>query len=272
MAKNNIYICPEQVSLFAVSYDQDVSDWPGNHSHPFWELILFERGNGTHFINDTAYPFMPGNMALLSPTDFHHWINEDGMTHDCFKAKFAFGLYNSRFSKACNFPQFPAVSNLCDMDFEKALQIFRILNDENNESDLSGNTALSMDLIESLLILLCRNLPSSRQAQQESYGNSRKILMYIQEHFTEPITVSDAAKALNYSPKYFSRLFSREFGVAFQEYLKVIRLNYAYHLLKHSDHPVIDICYSSGFRSPTYFSTAFKEKFGISPSQLRKNM
>lgn len=270
MVKGNVYLCPEQVSLYTVSHDQNVSDWYINHNHPFWELVVFEHGEGKHFINHIAYPFKPGCIALLSPTDVHCWTNDEGTTHDCFKVRFSFSLYNNRFSEICKFSQFPAVATLSNRDFEKAMQILHILADEYSEPNLTESNTMAVDMIEALLILLQRSLPGNRNVRKDTRSKSQKILLYIQEHFSEPITVTGAAQALNYSPKYFSRLFSNEFGITFQEYLKSIRLNYAYHLIMHSDNPIIDICYSSGFHSPTYFSTAFKDKYGQSPNSLRK--
>lgn len=74
-----------------------------------------------------------------------------------------------------------------------------------------------------------------------------------QQHYSEPITIGDVAKTLNYSPKHFGKLFLKQMGVKFQEYLKSLRLNYTYHLILFSDRPIADICYETGFHSPTYF-------------------
>ena len=252
---NKANFCSVLDETFSVSYDNNINDCPP-HGHPFCELILFTQGTGQHIINSSSYPFSPGCVALLSPSDTHGWKNDTGSRHCCVKLRFSYTFYFSHLSELCCFKFLPVTTRLCDSDYNTAVQLLGLLYQEQQNSSRINSALFAENLIEQILILLQRNLPGHKNDPSKNQLISRKILQYLDAHFREPISAYDAAKALNYSPKYFSHIFSREFHVPFQDYLHSLRLNYAFMLVKYSDQPIIDICYQAGFRSPSYFSTA----------------
>ena len=265
MATQTIKNCPALEHLYSIDFHRNQPDYPP-HRHSFWELILFERGEGIHTINGTDHPFQAGDICLLSPTDIHYITNLPGTTRDCTKIKFGYNIWHNHLRNCCQFTQFPVMATLSEEDYCYARQQLKMLYSEHTRQEQTDNAAFSLNLIASIMILLQRNLPNPIQADA---GKTRKILLYLQEHFCEPITITDVATALNYSPKYFSRLFVKELGIPFHEYLNDLRLNYAYHLIKYSNLSVGDVCYDTGFSSPSYFSKSFRQKYGISPNQLR---
>ena len=271
MSESKIVICPEPTHLYSIRRDTN-RDYNGRaHRHCFWELILFERGEGIHTINGTDYPFRAQDLALLAPSDIHQLRSEKGTTFDSTKVGFTYNIYSNHMKDICRFDHFPVIVSLSDADYAKALSLLDLLSDEYAAPQLPGTDVFSMNILEQLLVLVARNLPEQKNAQAIDTKSSRNILLYIQQHFSEPITITDVANALNYSPKYFGKLFLKQMGVTFQDYLKSLRLNYAYHLIQYSDRSIIDICYETGFSSPTYFSKSFKQKYGFSPNHLRKN-
>lgn len=271
MPENGIIICPELTHLYSIRRDINSTGNGRMHRHPFWELILFIRGEGRHTINGITYHFRPHDLSLLAPSDFHQLCAEENTSFDSIKVGFTYNIYSGQLKNICSFDRFPINVSLGDADYKKMIALLEMLDDEYAAPQLPGSDAFSMNLLEQLVILVARNLPEQKNTQVMDADNSRKILLYIQQHFTEPISINDAAKALNYSPKYFGKLFLQQMGLSFQEYLKDLRLNYAYHLIQYSDRTIIDICYETGFRSPTHFSKSFKQKYGFPPNHLRKN-
>ena len=65
------------------------------------------------------------------------------------------------------------------------------------------------------------------------------------------------------------RLFQRHFGVSPLEYRNKLRMEAAGRLVAHSTLPMKEIAERLGYRSPLYFSTAFRRTFGLSPSRYR---
>ena len=271
MPETAVITCPELTRLYTVRTDHGSKGNGRSHRHSFWELILFEAGEGIHTINGIDYPFAPRNLALLAPSDIHQLRPAENTTFDSTKVGFSYNIYSDHLKDICRFDQFPVIVSLNDSDYRKASYLFELLKDEYAALQLPGTEVFSINILEQLLILLVRNLPERKNNQATDSKNARRILLYIQQHFSEPITITDVAKALNYSPKYFGKLFLKQMGVTFQDYLRSMRLNYAYHLIQYSDRSIIDICYETGFSSPTYFSKSFKQKYGFSPNKLRKN-
>ncbi len=267
MAKQPVESCPALEYVYSISRDRSCIDSEA-HRHTFWELILFESGEGVHTINGAPYPLHSGVIVLLSPTDTHGWTNASGTLHDCTKVRFSYNIWHNHLKDLCQAWQFPVVAELSAEDYQKALQLLDLLYAEYHMEQQTDKASLALHLIASLLLLIKRNLPGKADIDD---SKTRAILLYVQEHFCEPISITDVANALNYSPKYFSRLFTQELGIPFREYIHTQRLNYAYHLIKYSQLPITDVCYQTGFRSLAHFSKSFKSKYGLSPNHLRKN-
>lgn len=97
-----------------------------------------------------------------------------------------------------------------------------------------------------------------------------KAERYIDDNFTEKITLSDLSEHVHLSPNYFQRLFSKVNGISPREYITEKRLKYAAELILTSDLDMLEVAMSSGFSSQSYFNYCFKKKMGISPIKFRE--
>ena len=75
------------------------------------------------------------------------------------------------------------------------------------------------------------------------------------------------ASMSNYSPSYFSRLFTRIYGIPFSQYLAEYRVDRAKKLLMNESLTLQEISQKAGFSSTSYFCSVFKKKTGKSPRQ-----
>lgn len=107
-------------------------------------------------------------------------------------------------------------------------------------------------------------------ADSRSTPPIRIVKRYIAEHYSEDISLSDAAKIVNLSPVYLSRLFKKEEGINFLDYLNQYRIDISKNLLKDVKHNILETASLSGFGSTKYFSKIFKKTVGITPSEYRK--
>ncbi|MDE5793621.1 MAG: helix-turn-helix transcriptional regulator, partial [Muribaculaceae bacterium] len=62
------------------------------------------------------------------------------------------------------------------------------------------------------------------------------------------------------------------FGLSPSVYIRNVRLEAACRLLKETDLPIVDVAMRTGFSSAKYFSSTFKEKYGILPSKFRAEL
>ena len=99
---------------------------------------------------------------------------------------------------------------------------------------------------------------------RDSSADICDILLYINEHFTEDLTLDSLAARFGYSPQYFSRIFHRYMKINLTEYINVARVNYARKQLSHGK-SVAEIAFESGFGSMPSFYRAYKKVFGELP-------
>jgi AraC-like DNA-binding protein len=83
------------------------------------------------------------------------------------------------------------------------------------------------------------------------------------------LNVNEIGRELGMSRVQVYRKVKALLGYSVNDYIISVRLKKAKLLLLHSDKTIADISYEVGFSSPTYFSTAFKGKFNLSPKEFR---
>lgn len=125
--------------------------------------------------------------------------------------------------------------------------------------------------LSSLWLAMCKNIILP-QRQKESVISLRmqKILHFIEEHFSENITLSDLSASANISKSECSRCFKISLNTTPYKYLTEYRLSKAAELLRETVEPVGNIAASVGFHQMSHFGKCFKEKTGYSPKVYRE--
>ena len=101
-------------------------------------------------------------------------------------------------------------------------------------------------------------------------GKLYPVLSYINQNYRSPITLEQLAARAYLSVPYLSKLFRKETGVSYLEYLTNIRLKAAVHDLIYTKEPVTRIAMNSGFSGIKTFNSQFRKKYGCSPGEYRK--
>lgn len=97
----------------------------------------------------------------------------------------------------------------------------------------------------------------------------REIITYVNEQYTDKITLDDVAARVGFSREYFCRFFKQHMGITFLRYLNEVRISHAGRLISTTDLPVSEVMSKSGFTNQTLFNRLFKEIYGVSPRQAR---
>ena len=100
----------------------------------------------------------------------------------------------------------------------------------------------------------------------------KTIINYLDANYMKKITLDDIATIAGYHPNYTSEIISKTLGISFTEYLQRKRLAKATNDLKQSDKKISDIAFYHGFSNVRSFNSAFREKFGRSPSEYRESL
>lgn len=97
-----------------------------------------------------------------------------------------------------------------------------------------------------------------------------QAIAYLEQHFTEPLTVNELSEIVNLSPFYFSRLFRKHTNMSPHAYQVHLRITLARQLLASSGQAVEQIGENCGFSSPQHFIRCFKQHVGCTPHQYRQ--
>lgn len=113
-------------------------------------------------------------------------------------------------------------------------------------------------------------LPLVRQKSGGDLNLEQQILLYLDEHYTEELSLECLAKTFGISRFQLSRLFSDKLKTTFPGYLNARRLEYASELLLTTNQSVTTIALDAGFGSSRSFFREFKNSFHTTPSAFRR--
>jgi len=102
------------------------------------------------------------------------------------------------------------------------------------------------------------------QEGEKSSNLVKKVLEYIAEHFTEPLSLQELAQMFYVSKYHLSHEFSREVGTSVYRYIMLKRLLHARQMLSDGAAPG-EVFSSCGFTDYANFYRAFKAEYGVSP-------
>ncbi len=230
------------------------------HYHSFYEIYYLELGECHYLIEGKLFEMVKGDIVFIPKGMIHKTsyegphsrllINCAGNYLENIKLKEAFVYRNEKYTG----------------------EIYNVLKNIEKEY-LSGDEfsdSLIKGYMQQLLAIVCRT--------ENKYKNTRHQNKYVktalnilEEDFTSDITLSSVALKFGVSPEHFSRIFKKETGLGFNEYLSLLRLKKAETLLKKNEYlSVSEVAFSCGFNDSNYFCEKFKKVYGISPLKFKK--
>jgi AraC family transcriptional regulator len=113
-------------------------------------------------------------------------------------------------------------------------------------------------------------IKENERIRKEYTGRINKAIDFIENHIHDELNLKLVAKAANFSPYHFHRIFSTYTGETLYSFIKRLRLEKAASFLLDNRYlPVTEIAEKCGFSSLPIFSRAFKEYFGMSATEFR---
>lgn len=127
-------------------------------------------------------------------------------------------------------------------------------------------------LLRSLLqscVLLLRRLLLQTAVAQPAPTILQEMNIYLNEHYTEPISLGELAARYGLSLAYFSKVFKTEFGVSPIKYITRLRMEASRRLLRRSMVTIAEVAQQVGYANAFYFNRMFRAYYGETPGALR---
>lgn len=253
------------------------------HDHEFHELIVVLAGEGVHVTKTARYPIRKGDAFVIHPGDAHAYRTTRGLA-----------IANVLFEAD---RLIPAESDLCKLAGYHALftvePAMRMRHGVRTPLKLSAaELAVVTDLITNMKREIDSRQPAyramtaalfvqmagflsrcyTRMEDPERHPLARMgtVLSYMEEHFTELVTLEQLARTAHMSRCSLYRAFKRSLGASPIDYLIRLRIQKAAEILLREDMNVTETAFRMGFSDSNYFSRQFRRVMGMSPRSFRK--
>lgn len=139
-----------------------------------------------------------------------------------------------------------------------------------SESLHSADSAAVKNMFLRLMLSMRLDIPPKDVQMDEDVV--RKIRHYIDTNYEKDISLITLSKHFFISKYQISRLFKKQFGINYSDYILKVRMEAAEMILANSNEKIDDIARRVGFEETSYFSRVFSKYFGMAPREYRKSL
>ena len=252
------------------------------HSHNFYELVYVIDGCAEQTLCESTVHVQKGDYFIIDYGSYHSYSN--CRNFEIINCLFMPEFIDKTLSGCTSFAQLitnylirfnytilskvPANNVFTDTD-GRICALFESLLEEYTSGKHGFIELMRCALIE----ILVRSLRSIVDpAKPQRHATTLKLTRYVDEHFAENISLSHLGRELNFSLPYLSRLFHREVGISFQQYLQKTRIEHSCRLLAETRMSITQIAQEVGYSDTKHFSKIFRETVHMSPREFRRNV
>lgn len=230
----------------------------GNFVRSNYLIHYIHKGSGTYSVRGHSYELKANDAFLIYPDEITYYVASESDPWEYSWVEFN-GTAVSKYLSATRFtPDEPVIysaknaeSAICEL--------------AETESD---NPYAITALLYKFLGELVTNKPKSGSMADEYV---KAAISYIHTFYYETdINVDRISSYVGIDRSYLYRLFKEKMGISPKKYIVEYKLKTAAKLLKETGLSVGQVALSAGFDDQLYFSTAFKNHYGVSPTKYRK--
>ncbi len=258
-------------SVGSWKYDS-ISAQEGN----FLEGIYVEEGSLTVTIDDTSYTLVPKNLILINANTPHKLHVTENAPGNILRFSLSFDETET--------PVFPGLLNVLNISLDicrmmlslnQALVFPDARSLRNNLSRLAKEYDGRRDHVHMTTLayhLLCElsRLPLTAKSNVQAYVE--KADTYIHDTFYQIKNNEQIAAHVGLNGTYLERIYKKYYGISLWECVTVCRLAAARELLLQPELPIKEIETRIGFSNRQTFFLQFKKRYGMSPSEYRKQI
>ncbi len=253
------------------------------HTHEFAELVLVNRGCGTHRTKSGAYPVTAGDIFVVLGNEAHGYtelrdLNLINIIYD--RSRVDMPEYDIRqlpgfhalFTLEPEYRQqhrFASRLHLSLEDLDRACDLVARLETEIVYGE-PGSWFMAIAVFMQMVGFLSRRYAASPSPDAGNLLGIGEVIGFLEHHYAEVITLDQLTEIAGMSKSSLLRAFRRALGVTPIDYLLRTRIDRAKELLRASEQSITDIAFDCGFRDSNYFSRQFRKATGASPSAYRR--
>lgn len=269
------------------AYYEDMSLHPGGyvpwHWHPDVEFTALLQGAMRLSTNNRSFVIKAGEGAFVNSNVLHYKESLPGgnviALTQVFDAQLLYGAHKSVFEQKYVAPVIECKELeamhllLSEPNQRRMLELLKSSYDAADREAYGYEFAVRNDLSE-VWRLLCQEaedvLRSKKVVMSQSEERIKKMMLFIQEHFEDKLSLEEIAASANISGRECLRCFQQNLNTTPFTYLLEYRVRRATGMLRETDLPVTEIAYACGFSGTSYFGKIFKKFMKCTPSQYRR--
>ena len=256
----------EAVRLLYISKSRFGGDWRSvPHTHACTEMFYCVSGRGQFNIEGKLFDVAPDDLIIVNPR-----VQHTELSYQTYPLEYiVLGIDGAEF--LFNEKDLGYTMLSCGMMREELLFLMRMLLREI-DSRADGCEMVCQDILEVLLVKIVREAAVSMRIVQPPSKSKEcaAAKRYIDENFSENITLDKLAEITHVNKYYLSHTFQREYNTSPINYLLNRRITESKALLTSTDFSLTQISEQMGFSSPAYFSQSFRRFTGQSPLEYRR--
>lgn len=255
---------PIHVTLLYVALSKFGKDWISlPHSHNFTEFFYITNGTGKFSVESDILDVKSNDLIILNPTIVHTEISNLSKPMEYI----VLGVEGIQFqteNRGCIL--------LNNSTYKSDLHLYFNTLANEMKHDRPYRDFVCQNLLNIIFTIILRNdaFKVSIITGPLLTRECRIAKKYIEDHYSENITLDTLSSLVHLNKYYFAHNFSKQFGISPINYLIKRRIDESKHLLANTNYSLSSISQIVGFSSPSYFSQAFKRTTNISPLEYRK--
>lgn len=262
-------------SGFGVKYENNLSAYTPPHWHKAVELLLFVKGRVSCNLENASLHAKPGDIYIINSHELHATrCSRNAVYLVVHIEPLAMCHYVPTFDQLQFSLTFASEDTERAMAFEQLKSHMQEILSQTLENNIEGRLERQARLF-ALTALLVRHFSRPLSLEKSSLQRSdmtrlEPVLDYIQLHHQEELPLDEAAALMGLNKEYFCRLFKKNMGISYLQYVYQVRTTAFCRDLENTDDPIGEISERHGFRDPKMLSQYFREIYGCTPSEKRR--
>ena len=260
---------------FGVKYESNLSAYTPPHWHKAVELLLFVKGTVTCSFDNAKRRFQPADLYIINSHEVHETRCSRGARYLVVHID---PVEMQRYIPAFDQLRFSLAFDPEDTEKAQALRQLRLLTEQilalTEEVSPVSLLQRQAKLFEAAAILVThfsQTMPvEESRLQRSDMTRLEPLLEHIQLHHGEELPLDEAVEFMGLNKEYFCRLFKKNMGVSYLQYVYQVRTTALCRDLELSDDPIGELAERHGFRDSKMLNQYFREIYDCTPSEKRK--